>query len=286
MKNIYFNISKVVFLVFFLMNYISIAQVGMGTTTPDPSSMLDINVSDLAGTKKGVLIPRMTTADRIAISNPANGLLVFDTTTSSFWFYSGSWTEVRGSAERWDDLKVPVNTVKTGSSWWAGTTESGDWGSFLEGTQLIWFYSNTDANAVYFSVQMPHGWKEGSAIFPHVHWTNKAAPNQNRVTWVLEYTWTNPGEAFVATNEITGYLVPTAGDNVSIGDDIVLNEHAITPLGLGNGIDASDKTLSSMLICKLSRKASDSNDTYSGSAGLIEIDFHYQLDKDGTIEQF
>jgi hypothetical protein len=277
MKNIYFNISKVVFLAFFLMNYISVAQVGIGTTTPDASSMLEIQ-SDA----KGVLIPRMLTTDRMAILNPADGLLVFDTDTKSFWFYSGSWTEVRGSAERWDDLRVPVNTVKTGSSWWAGDTASADWGSFLGGTQLIWFYSNTDANAVYFSVQMPHSWKEGSAIFPHVHWTNKSAPGQNRVTWVLEYTWTNPGEAFSGTTPITGYLVPTAGDDGSIQDDIVLNEHAITPLGAATGIDATNKTISSTLICKLSRKASDSNDTYSGSAGLIEIDFHYQIDSDGS----
>lgn len=50
---------------------------------------------DIKSTDKGMLVPRMTTAQRTAISNPATGLLVFDTTTGSFWFYSGStWTNL------------------------------------------------------------------------------------------------------------------------------------------------------------------------------------------------
>ncbi len=62
-------------------------------SAPDPSSMLDIQ-SDA----KGVLIPRMTTVQRDAISNAAIGLLVFDTDSNSFWFYQGqNWTELGGS---------------------------------------------------------------------------------------------------------------------------------------------------------------------------------------------
>ncbi len=54
-------------------------------SNPDASAMLDVKSTD-----KGMLVPRMTTAQRTAISNPANGLLVFDSTTGSFWFYSSS----------------------------------------------------------------------------------------------------------------------------------------------------------------------------------------------------
>jgi hypothetical protein len=53
-------------------------------------STLGINVSsgaihasaamEIESTNKGLLLPRMTTAQMIAISSPANGLLVFDTT--------------------------------------------------------------------------------------------------------------------------------------------------------------------------------------------------------------
>ena len=68
---------------------LSFAQVGIGTTTSDPSSALDIT-----DTNGGLLIPRMTQADKSAITTPANGLLIYQTDgTTGFWFYDGaSWT--------------------------------------------------------------------------------------------------------------------------------------------------------------------------------------------------
>jgi hypothetical protein len=73
---------------------ISIAQVGINTTgaTADPSAILDIS-----STTKGLLIPRMTTAQRAAIPTPAIGLLVYDINTNSNWFYNGTWTNMASS---------------------------------------------------------------------------------------------------------------------------------------------------------------------------------------------
>ncbi|MDO9593913.1 MAG: hypothetical protein Q7J19_02855 [Lutibacter sp.] len=66
---------------FLTINVETFAQVGIGTTNPDGSAMLDIQSN-----AKGVLIPRMTTSDRTTILTPANGLLVFDTDTKSLWY--------------------------------------------------------------------------------------------------------------------------------------------------------------------------------------------------------
>jgi len=57
-------------------------NVGIGTAVPDVSSKLDISSS--AG---GLLIPRMTSAERDAISTPADALLIFNTTTSCLQMY-------------------------------------------------------------------------------------------------------------------------------------------------------------------------------------------------------
>lgn len=68
------------------------AQVAINTSgdTPDNSAMLDIQ-----STSKGMLVPRMTTTQRNTISSPAMGLLIFDTDTEGFWFYTGSsWTDL------------------------------------------------------------------------------------------------------------------------------------------------------------------------------------------------
>jgi len=63
-------------LFFIVTNFaLSFAQVGIGTASPDNSSILDIESST-----GGVLVPRMTTAARNRISSPATGLLIYDTT--------------------------------------------------------------------------------------------------------------------------------------------------------------------------------------------------------------
>lgn len=64
----------------------SLAQVGIGTSSPDLSAKLDVTATD-----KGLLIPRMTEAQRTAISLPATGLLVYQTDgTPGFQYYSGT----------------------------------------------------------------------------------------------------------------------------------------------------------------------------------------------------
>lgn len=69
-------------------------DMGIGTNQPDPSAALDIN-SDHGG----LLIPRLTTAQRDAIVEPAVGLMIFNSETGTFEFNSGTtfepvWSEV------------------------------------------------------------------------------------------------------------------------------------------------------------------------------------------------
>ena len=62
-------------------------NVGIGTNTPDVSSVLEMQSST-----QGVLVPRMTTAQRLAITTPANGLLVYDTNFDCFFYYIAATT--------------------------------------------------------------------------------------------------------------------------------------------------------------------------------------------------
>jgi uncharacterized protein (TIGR02145 family) len=62
---------------------VSISPTG---NAPDNSAALDIRDY----TDKGVLIPRLTTAQRNAIPSPANSLLIFNTTTGCYEFRDGS----------------------------------------------------------------------------------------------------------------------------------------------------------------------------------------------------
>jgi hypothetical protein len=70
-------------------------NIGIGTTSPDPSAMIDIN-----STTKGALIPRLTTTERNSITNPATGLQVFNTTTNCLNIWVGtSWKQICGDCD-------------------------------------------------------------------------------------------------------------------------------------------------------------------------------------------
>jgi len=75
-----------------------LAQVGIGTTTPDASAMLDIT-----STTSGVLTPRMIQTQRDAIVAPATGLLIYQTdNTPGFYYYDGTvWTTFGGVDNDW-----------------------------------------------------------------------------------------------------------------------------------------------------------------------------------------
>ena len=70
-------------------------SVGVGVTSPNSSAALDVD-----STAKGFLAPRMTSVQRNAVASPATGLLVYQTTSpSGFYFYNGSsWTGPLGTS--------------------------------------------------------------------------------------------------------------------------------------------------------------------------------------------
>lgn len=83
------------------------AQVGVGISIPDPSALLDVS-----STSKGVLIPRLTATEKSQISNPATGLLIYQTNDSTgFYYYSGSgWVRILSQNA------LPANITAQGNS--------------------------------------------------------------------------------------------------------------------------------------------------------------------------
>lgn len=93
------------------------AQVGIGTTTPESSSILDLST-----TSKGMLIPRMTMVQKIAIANPATGLLIYQTDgAEGFWYYTGTtWVPLMSSLTAWT---LTGNSGTTDLTNFLGTTD-------------------------------------------------------------------------------------------------------------------------------------------------------------------
>lgn len=93
---------KLLFLSLFISNF-SYAQVGINIpsgSTVDPSAAFEIQSGSSA---KGMLTPRMTTADRLLITTPADGLIVYDTDLKAFYHYK------TGSPGVWVRMSSDVN---------------------------------------------------------------------------------------------------------------------------------------------------------------------------------
>lgn len=79
--------KKFLIIILVLIPFITVAQVGIGTTNPDASAALDISSND-----SGLLTPRLTTTQRNNINSPANGLLIYNISDQVFQYYSnGTW---------------------------------------------------------------------------------------------------------------------------------------------------------------------------------------------------
>lgn len=102
-----------------LINYSSTAQVGIGTSTPDESAQLEIN-----STSKGLLVPRMSTTQRNSISNPALGLIIYNTTEEQLQTYKqplvtfGQSTSYLGLAFPGNSVIQSFTSTSTGTLTW------------------------------------------------------------------------------------------------------------------------------------------------------------------------
>jgi hypothetical protein len=92
--------KKIIYIIFCFCFSTITAQVGIGTTTPKSSAILDIT-----STEKGMLVPRMNETDRNNITSPEKGLLIYNTTSNSFEYNFGN-----NSSKSWTSIKSYGNT--------------------------------------------------------------------------------------------------------------------------------------------------------------------------------
>ncbi len=77
---------------------VSAQNVGIGTTTPNSSAMLEISSSN-----KGLLLPRVT--DTSAVVSPAKGLIIYNNTNNKLWYYDGvRWQQSMAHAGGMDSI--------------------------------------------------------------------------------------------------------------------------------------------------------------------------------------
>lgn len=171
------------------------------------------------------------------------------------------------SATLWDDLRCPVNSLAPGAVP-ADPIVYGPAGA----VRIRGFNGAGVTESLDFTAQLPHGYKEGTNLEPHVHWCPTTA-NAGNVIWRLDYYWLN-------VNATIPVLTQVDTGAVAAGGVAWAHQVAELPAIVGAGF-----LLSSMLMCRIWRDPTGA-DTYPDDAGLLEIDFYYQVDSAGSREEF
>jgi hypothetical protein len=202
----------------------------------------------------------------------------------------------------WEDLRISADTVRVSGALSAqppeyapiiynrerGPSYSGIYGfRFGHGKIAEGLFQNC-----HFHAQLPHKYKTGTGIEPHIHARldkgSDGAPGQ-KLLLEFEYTWTNVGEKRPDTTQIITL-------NHTISNEDLFADNIIISFGL---ISKPDSGISSMLDCRFSRITVGKNwehdywicnglenDTFEGTLIFKEFDFHYQVDSPGSREQY
>ncbi len=119
----------------------SYAQTGIGTSTPNASAKLEV-----ASTDKGLLIPRMTKAQReaITLSGAANGLLVYQTDDLAGFYVNTSttttpaWTRVNSNWNRTgNDISYTAGNISTTGALTGGNSSTSNLSGFAANVASI-----------------------------------------------------------------------------------------------------------------------------------------------------
>lgn len=186
--------------------------------------------------------------------------------------------EVKTNSAAAADLKVTTGAAKTlvldtpiyddiiisASSLRGGTTAP----AFIEFISPIWAlaFVDTQTDTVYGSFELPHSYKEGTALEVHLHWS----PSNNdtgECGWKFEYAIAGMGtEAFTKK---TALILSQPASGIPF-------DHMYASLG---EIAAAGRKIGDVIAFELSRPTGDG---FTGSAFLHSIGVHYQVDTLGS----
>lgn len=174
-----------------------------------------------------------------------------------------------GDRYSWDDLKFPAAGVNP-----PGQVSDPD----FDTTNGGWLFAASGTEVIFMQAQLPHSWEAGTELRPHVHW-QKTSSASGDVLWRLSYKWAPIGEVMdAAFTDLDSSTV------VSVTPDTDTEDmHLITAF---SAITATGKTLSDMLVMKLSRIGSDGSDTYGADARLLEFDIHFRKNAFGSRQEY
>jgi hypothetical protein len=202
------------------------AQVGIGTATPDVSTVLDVQ-----STTKGFLLPRMTETERDNIASPATGLVVWCTNCG----LEGELQFFNGSA--WTKSGVLPGTVQGQMRYWNGT----DWVVIPSGTEgQVLTYANGVPTWTQFGNTLPDAPTIETVVAGNAQATVPfTAPSSDGGSAITSYT------AISSPGGITGTISQSGSGSITVtgltnGTAYTFSVTATNAIGTSAASDASN----------------------------------------------
>ena len=162
----------------------------------------------------------------------------------------------------WRDLRAPLIGAKQGGISDPALDIFGPSGGIKQ-------YKFVVGNEVFLAFHIDHDIKQGSTVYPHVHWASDGV-STNTVKWELEYTIAareDPSVAFPAPTTITVEAAATA----------TAWAHEVTEHGVGFTAPVVD----SLIVMHVKRITNGGTDNTDAIFGLF-VDLHYEAQQYGT----
>lgn len=238
--------------------------------------------SYIAGSTGNKLMVKSTGNIGVATANPNQTLDVSGTTilrqgtqaretnVTNITISGAGSLRLTGTGTVFNDIVVPFLSVKL-----SGLRDP-SFSVLRDGVYAYAFDDLTTPNEqqAFLSLQLPHTWKEGTALGCHLHYTTPVnyTGNQN-ATWGLEYTKAKLNTKFPVTTTI--YASEKVNNTAFI--------HSIVPF---TNITMTGNTLSTVMDLRIFRRSGSTGDNYTSSVYALSFDCHYEIDKLGSENEY
>lgn len=169
--------------------------------------------------------------------------------------------------EGWEDLTADLASGKTAGS------NVPTWSAFRGGLSAYSF-SATSMKELWITFHITHQYKDGTKIYPHIHWSPGNSVATGTVRWGIEYSFAkgHNQDAFGATTIM--YLEETIDTGVAY-------QHYITEASDEQAF-SEDLETDGLLLCRIFRDAAHANDDFGSAVFGLTADIHFEVGQVAT----
>lgn len=168
--------------------------------------------------------------------------------------------------EGWDDITADLAAGK------AVGANAPTWSTFRDGISAYEFSAGT-MNQIWITFHVTHDYRDGSLVFPHIHWGTTSTATSGTVRWGFEYTVAKGHDQAAFPASTTVYVEYTFSENKQY-------QHFVSEVAEAQAFDAFEAD--TLILMRIFRDAAHANDDFADTVHAFTADIHFEVDKQVT----